>query len=571
MKKQYVLLLLFTLSSFLSYSSVDEKILTLYFETDEFTLTKTHESELTQFLNSLSLQGDYEFMVRGHTDQDGSNAYNLKLSENRALSICSYLYNSNVNPELTSMSFAGELELAANDLTQQAKSQNRRVQVIFRKYVFEDLSEVHSIISEEYKTEEVFSASQEHTMIGKHGTELEFSSLCFLTESGLTYDGEVKVELNEALDLSSFLAHGLSTSSEGEMLLSGGMLKVAAYDEDGNPLLLNSSKPVNISMPTVNMRDDMNVFLSQDGTDWEITEQRPSNAQSQAIKTVVNPGPPPFRFKEPKYEGERKPIKPTIIATPKMPVLPDSSRYFKPIPWYSLNKKETLKSQKTSFDKALLKYKVKVGEFQERTAKKALQESNYDERMAAYELKLRTWEKEYYDSKKEYMNRSMKEQYARYVHKYKSAQKYDYQEARENQDLKKAMDSYEANERSRVLKEVHYAFSMASLGWVNIDCFTGNKEEKKEILVHNPDPNMNVQVKLLFPDINSCLSMGTQNFENFIQTGVPVSQTPKVVAYKIEEGSIYYCERDLNDDNYASLKFEYITFSKFREKISALA
>lgn len=572
MKKQYVLLLLYSFISFLSKAAVEEKLLTIHFDSDKFLLTKQHKNQLEEFMVSLSLEGDYEFFIKGHTDQDGSDSYNLILSEKRALSICSYLYDSDVNPDLTSLSFAGENELLDEKESSSAKSKNRRVQIIYKAYSFENQDELQALLSMPYQTKDTFFSKDAYILIGKEGTELHFQPNCFLTASGQVYSGLVNLELNEALDLTAFIAHGLSTICNGEMLISGGMIKISAFDSQQNALLLDSSKPICISMPTINMRNDMNVFISEDGTNWNITPQRPYSKATLAAERTADQ--PEFKFKTPNYEGINKPRIPTIIANPKLPAIPDSARYFTQIPWFSLNKKKLKENQSLTFIKAMKTYQDKLAKYQRRTVQREFEQANYDQRMVEYKVKLKNWEKEYYTSKKEYMKRELNQQYAEYIHRYNTPQIYNYdslQDFSENEKMVQAINSYELELKREAEQKVNYALSMASLGWVNIDCFYGNKEEKKSVLVKNPAPGISTQVKLLFPSINSCLSMGTNNFTDYLQDGIPVSQNPVVVAYKLEEGSIYYCETKLSEYNYAELEFEYIPFSLFEERIKALA
>ncbi|TNE92236.1 MAG: hypothetical protein EP330_02590 [Deltaproteobacteria bacterium] len=72
----------------------------------------------------------YKVRVEGHTDSDGSDAYNLDLSNRRAAAIVTYLVEHGVEPErLTSQGFGEMYPIAEND-TKEGKQQNRRVEFI---------------------------------------------------------------------------------------------------------------------------------------------------------------------------------------------------------------------------------------------------------------------------------------------------------------------------------------------------------------------------------------------------------------------------------------------------------
>jgi outer membrane protein OmpA-like peptidoglycan-associated protein len=67
--------------------------------------------------------------VVGHTDDVGSNAYNQKLSEQRAHSVARYLEAKQVNPVRLAISGKGETQPAASNSTEDGRQANRRVEI----------------------------------------------------------------------------------------------------------------------------------------------------------------------------------------------------------------------------------------------------------------------------------------------------------------------------------------------------------------------------------------------------------------------------------------------------------
>jgi len=67
--------------------------------------------------------------VEGHTDSDGSEAYNQQLSLNRANSVGSYLQSHGVNGQRIVAFGAGEAHPVASNSTAEGKQQNRRVEL----------------------------------------------------------------------------------------------------------------------------------------------------------------------------------------------------------------------------------------------------------------------------------------------------------------------------------------------------------------------------------------------------------------------------------------------------------
>ena len=67
--------------------------------------------------------------VYGHTDSDGSDAYNQGLSERRAQSVASYLSTQGVQPARVATRGFGETQPITSNATAEGKAQNRRVEI----------------------------------------------------------------------------------------------------------------------------------------------------------------------------------------------------------------------------------------------------------------------------------------------------------------------------------------------------------------------------------------------------------------------------------------------------------
>lgn len=67
--------------------------------------------------------------VMGHTDSDGSQAYNQDLSEQRARAVARYLASQNVNPARLLAVGYGESYPIASNATASGKQENRRVEI----------------------------------------------------------------------------------------------------------------------------------------------------------------------------------------------------------------------------------------------------------------------------------------------------------------------------------------------------------------------------------------------------------------------------------------------------------
>jgi outer membrane protein OmpA-like peptidoglycan-associated protein len=82
---------------------------------------------LAKAINSDKLRG-FSFVVEGHTDIIGSSEYNQKLSDQRALSVLTYLVSKGVSKERLKAIGKGSTELLTPDKPDAAE--NRRVRII---------------------------------------------------------------------------------------------------------------------------------------------------------------------------------------------------------------------------------------------------------------------------------------------------------------------------------------------------------------------------------------------------------------------------------------------------------
>jgi len=72
---------------------------------------------------------DTNILIEGHTDSDGSEDYNLQLSERRARAVQSYLAQNGVTNARISIMGYGESQPIADNATVEGKQANRRVEV----------------------------------------------------------------------------------------------------------------------------------------------------------------------------------------------------------------------------------------------------------------------------------------------------------------------------------------------------------------------------------------------------------------------------------------------------------
>ncbi len=99
------------------------------FDTDGYTLTPGSQQMLTQVADKLKACPDSKVAVGGYTDNTGSDAINVALSENRAKSVADFLISQGVTgANVTSRGYGSANPIAGND-TPDGRAQNRRVEI----------------------------------------------------------------------------------------------------------------------------------------------------------------------------------------------------------------------------------------------------------------------------------------------------------------------------------------------------------------------------------------------------------------------------------------------------------
>lgn len=96
-----------------------------FFATDSYRINSSGQQRLREFFSSTAARG---YIITGHTDFRASDAYNLRLSENRANSVARVARSTGAN--VTEIRGYGERQPRATNSTAVGMAQNRRVEII---------------------------------------------------------------------------------------------------------------------------------------------------------------------------------------------------------------------------------------------------------------------------------------------------------------------------------------------------------------------------------------------------------------------------------------------------------
>jgi len=101
--------------------------------------------------------------------------------------------------------------------------------------------------------------SKDTTIVGNNGTKIVIPKNAFVDAQGNLINKAIQFELSEALTLDEMILSNLTTTSNGKLLQTDGMIFINATSNSEN-LKINKENPLYIEIPTKNKQSDMMVY-----------------------------------------------------------------------------------------------------------------------------------------------------------------------------------------------------------------------------------------------------------------------------------------------------------------------
>ncbi|HMJ57756.1 MAG TPA: OmpA family protein [Gemmatimonadales bacterium] len=101
----------------------------LLFGYDSDALTAEARDDLRRFAASMQKYPNTRTLIVGHTDSDGTAAYNMDLSDRRSSSAADFICGEGVNRARVSTAGRGESEPIATNSSDDGRRQNRRIEI----------------------------------------------------------------------------------------------------------------------------------------------------------------------------------------------------------------------------------------------------------------------------------------------------------------------------------------------------------------------------------------------------------------------------------------------------------
>jgi outer membrane protein OmpA-like peptidoglycan-associated protein len=101
----------------------------ILFGFDSYSLSQDSREKLTRLAETLKDYNETNILVAGHTDNVGTDSYNMKLSEKRAEAVAGFLSSKGVKRSRMAVNGYGESTPLVDNTTESGRDKNRRVEL----------------------------------------------------------------------------------------------------------------------------------------------------------------------------------------------------------------------------------------------------------------------------------------------------------------------------------------------------------------------------------------------------------------------------------------------------------
>ncbi len=238
----------------------------IYFGSAKHSLTTESINLLNSLADSIKNYRTYKVFIKGNTDNIGDSLYNVNLSEQRVKATTEYLISKGIDTKLFATAAFGEDKPIADNLTEIGKAKNRRVDISisYMRKVPVDSSQFLPSIWELYsQTEikpEIFSINnQRDTFLRcKKGSIVFVKSGSFRLPKSC--NEIVTLKIKESFLKSEMILDNLSTTSNGQIIETQGMMYTEANDCKGNKVNLLKDKDLVVMIPTDSVNPEAKIF-----------------------------------------------------------------------------------------------------------------------------------------------------------------------------------------------------------------------------------------------------------------------------------------------------------------------
>ena len=409
---QKIFLLCFFLLAALFLTAQTVSTVSVFFETDQSALSPEACRTLDALAARLLEPSDYSLNIEAYTDDRGTDEYNLRLANSRADAVQQYLSRKGLSPAKITLKSWGERNLIYDNTTEENRQKNRRVDILATFYDFDGVADLQKRLATSGEQTLTIQPEREQQLTANGGTLIVIPARSFVFEDGSAPEGAVEITVKEAYAPADWIAHNLTTTSDGKLLQTGGMVYIDARSE-GKPLALAAGASLTVAMPAKNIDPAMELFVSRQdaggninwqpaGQSFRQTLQDPEvrldidpslSARIMALRTPLYPKPETPVCKDDMPPEPRIPNAPRPPYPPRKPEWENIQGMFGSRPGEAMNRKGSKKARKY-YEEALAKYERDSVDYLRLYEKYLTKVANYEAAKERYATDRRNWEQE---------------------------------------------------------------------------------------------------------------------------------------------------------------------------------
>ena len=294
--------------AFLPFATAQNNLVDLhsiYFQLGTAALSESAQIKLYQLRKELAQYTEnYYLEIHAHTDNVGTDKDNKLLSDERAAKVANYLVSKGLTTSSIKKFTYGESMPKSENNSSAGRQENRRVDIKiyinntnyqdtdYKKLSYKskiealssdwmkNLKTVQALASNNLKTTvQLFDIDpkSDTLLIGKSGTAIYILAETF---EPIIDENKITISLNEIYKKSDMILTNFSTSTNGQILESGGMVHIIAIDgtkEYSKPL----KHDISFFFPTLEMRGDMDLYFGEadinSNVNWVLSKQKISD------------------------------------------------------------------------------------------------------------------------------------------------------------------------------------------------------------------------------------------------------------------------------------------------------
>ncbi len=564
---------------------------TVYFSSASHDPSPEELAKLNDFATALTSYATYTLQIAAFTDEQGTAAYNADLARRRAEAVATALATRSVVATATEVLTYGE-QLARTNTTEDAERRNdRRVDLLATVVRWKDAAAaIQEARKGQLQSFSVADPSARQTIRGENGGVFLLEPNSLIRPDGSPATGPVTMQLVEAYDLADMILAGLTTTSAGKRLVTGGMIRLTAQDADGTDLALKEGASLTASIPTDDFNERMRIFSGADHneagapTDWALSpagvaaspaalfafnDQLPdiSNFQIDAGKLI---GPRLARWRQ----ANPKPTAPSYLDPNSIRVKEPEAIDLEEVRYQPKGLKGLFmsKARKQAQAEALQAktrkaYAKKVDRYQERLAfKDQLPEVNEAKRLD-YEARLASWEAAFEQLKSGLLEDATRKLYLAAEQRIKAMRAAREARLAAMGEALAGLDDLTGNE----ITVRRYFFSVAKLGWTNVDIFA-SANDPVEVLASVPNSTREATVVLVPQDRRSVLAYVPDDNGAWKRSGVPRGVGYHILAYQVLHGQLMLAHQYVEQasEQPAALVYKPIAIAELKEKLTGI-